>query len=163
MRQYLFHLLILVLSFGYIGLTDTPAQDSKIPLDWKKVSACNISFFVPKDFWKNNGRPFDSCVASFGNKKFSLGLDYGWYSSPSIKTDGCFDYKEEFIEIDGKTAKLEICRFSSTENLNYIARIYVLVNEDMGFRTSLAMFVRAGRVENLETAKQIFQSIRFDK
>lgn len=166
MIKFFIKVLFFVFAFGFVGLTDNYAQNSKVASGWKKVSICDISFIVPKNLKNNNARGIDSCVASFSNDKIGLGIDYGWYSSASTKYESYTDFKEEFIQIDGKKAQLAtyIDTRSNDEEM-FVARIYIVTNEPEGggMTTALNMTIGVGNEKDLETAKKIFQSIRFDK
>lgn len=72
------------------------------------------------------------------------------------------DFKEEFTEIDGKKAQL--VTFKDTRgSRKFVAGLYVLIYEAPdGMKTSLNMSINVKSAEDLETAKQIFQSLRFD-
>lgn len=168
MTKFFIKILFLVSAFGFVGLTDNYAQDSEIASDWEKISVCNISFFIPKDLKNNNKRGIDSCVASFSNNEIGLTIDYGWYNSPSKKYETYTDFKEEFIEIDGKKAQFATYRHTlMNANQNLVATIYVVLDKTkehgVGMTTSLDMTIVVRNEKDLETAKQIFQSIRFDK
>jgi len=166
MIRFSIKILFLVFAFSYIGLTSNYAQDSKVPSGWKKVSICDISFIVPKNLKNNNSQGIDSCVASFSSSKIGLGIDYGWYGSASTKYESYTDFKEESIQIDGKKAQLATyIDTRSNAKRKFVARIYVVLNEPEGggMTTSLNMTIGVGNEKDLETAKQIFQSIRFDK
>jgi hypothetical protein len=166
MIKFLVKFLFLAFAFGYIGLTNNCAQDSKIPSGWKKVSICDISFFVPKDLKNENAGGVDSCVALFSSSKIRISIDYGMYGSSSKKYETSVDFKEEFIKIDGKKTQLATYRNTQIDgSQNFIARIYVVLNEpkekDVEMTTSLNMTIAIEGEKDLETAKQIFQSIRF--
>ena len=167
MIKIFIEILFLVFAIGCIGLTDNFAQDFKTHSDWKKVSVCDLSFSVPKNLKNNNARGIDSCVASFSSNKIGLYIDYGWYGSSSTQYEKYTDFKEEFIEIDGKKTQLATYRDTQMNaSHNFIARIYIALNEPKdggGMTTSLNMAISVGSEKELETAKQIFQSIRFDK
>lgn len=166
MIKFSIKILFLVLAFGYLCLSDNYAQNSKVPSGWKKVSICDISFIVPKNLKNNNKQGIDSCVASFSSDKIRLGIDYGWYSSASSKYESYTDFKEEFIQIDGKKAQLATyIDTRSNAKEKFVARIYVVTDEfeGGGQTTALNMTIIVGSEKDLEMAKQIFQSIRFNK
>ena len=167
MTRFLIKIFILAFAVGFIGLTNNYAQDSKVPSGWKKVSICNISFIVPKKLKNENAEGIDSCVASFESSKIGLGIDSGWYGSASTKYERYIDFKEESIEINGKKAQLATYRHTQMDaKRNFIARIYVVLNEPkeegMGMTTSLNMTIELRSEKDLETARRIFQSIRFN-
>ena len=77
------------------------------------------------------------------------------------------DYKEEVIKIDGKKAQLAIYKYvQSKTKLNYVANIYVIVDESKGenvMTNSLSMSITSETENELKTAKRIFRSIHFNK
>lgn len=160
--------LFLAFAFGYVGLTNNFAQKLKVPSDWKKISACGISFFVPQDFNEKDSEGTDSCVTTLGNGKIWLHIDYGYYGGASENDETVTDFKEEFIKIDGKKTQLATYRedFADTKNA-LVARIYVVVDtsekKTKGVITSLNMEVVLENEKDLETARQVFRSIRFEK
>jgi hypothetical protein len=157
-----------VLAFGYVGLTDNFAQKSKIPSGWKKVSACEIRFFVPPDFNEKDSEGTDSCVTTFGNGKIWLHIDYGYYGDASENDETVTDFKEDSIQIDGKKAQIATYKenFADAKDAP-VARLYVVVDtsekKTKGVITSLNMEVVLENEKDLEMAKQIFRSIRFNK
>lgn len=168
MFQYFIKTLILAFAFGFVGLTNNFAQKIEVPSDWKKVSACKMSFFVPQDFKEKDEEGVDSCVTSFGNGKIWLNIDYGYYGGASENDETVKNFKQEFIKIDGKKAQLAIYRedFADAKNV-LMAEIYVVMDtsekKTKGVTTSLNMEIGLESEKDLETAKQIFRSIRFDK
>ena len=118
---------------------------------------------MPKELKNQNVRGIDSCVAEFRSGKMRLAIDYGSYSG-AYRNDGTtLDFKEEFVEIDGKRAQLVTFR-DARGGLRFGAGLYVLINESReGMKTALNMMVQVKRAEDLETAKRIFRSIRFEE
>ena len=167
MTRLSINFLFLFFAFGYAGLINNYSQDLKVSSGWKKVHACGITFLVPKTLKNKKAQGFDSCVAIFRNSKVYLAIDSGWYGSVSSKSNTSPDFKEEFIEIDGKKAQLATyVRGRSNSDQQFFARIYVALSEPRDDAitvetTSLNMTVQVRSEKELETAKQIFQSIRF--
>jgi hypothetical protein len=155
---------ILFLTFAYVNadLVGSYAQVSEIPNGWKKVSLCQLHFLIPKNMKNQNVKGIDSCVADFKNSRMRLAIDYGSYSG-AYKNDGTTsDFKEEFTEIDGKKAQL--VTFKDRRDRKFVAGLYVLIHEAQdGMKTSLNMSISVKSEEDLETARHIFQSLRFDK
>ena len=167
-------IIILFLAFAHdcLGSSDIFAQNSEVPFGWKKVSVCQMSFLIPKTLKNRNAEGTDSCIAVFSNSKTALGIDYGWYGSAykinKLNKDYILDFKEETIKIDGKDAQFATFIDTRTNpKRNFIARIYVVLDEgknnEFGMKTSLNMKVAVRNEKEFEIAKQIFQSIRFDK
>ena len=92
-----------------------------------------------------------------------IAIDYGLYSG-EYKNDGTtVDFKEEFTEIDGKKAQLVTFK-DARDRRKLVAGLYVLIHEVPGkMKTSLNMMINVKNAEDLETAKRIFRSIRFDE
>lgn len=168
MFQFFIESLFLVFAFSYLGLTNNFAQNLKVPSDWKKVNACEISFFVPQDFKETDSEGTDSCVRTIGNGKIWLHIDYGYYGGASENDETVTDFKEDSIKIDGKKAQLATYREDFADaKTTLVARIYVVVDtsekKTKGVITSLNMEVVLENEKDSETARQIFRSIRFSK
>ena len=79
--------LFLIFLCSFIGATNIYAQASSIPSDWTKITACKITFLIPKDLKNENAEGVDSCIAAFSNNKMRLSIDYGWYGGAYSKYD----------------------------------------------------------------------------
>lgn len=146
MIRFFIKFLFLAFAFSYIGLTNSSAQNLKVPSDWKKVRACEMSFFVPQDFKETDSEGTDSCVRTIGNGRIWLHIDYGYYGGASENDETVTGFKEEFIKIDGKKAQLATYREDFADSKNtLVARIYVVVDtsekKTKGVITSLNMEV----------------------
>jgi hypothetical protein len=140
-----------VLIFATVG--SSYAQEREIPKRWREVKICGLSFLIPKELKNQKIRGIDSCVASFEGKKITLGMDYGAYTAAPESETIYPDTKRELLEIDGKKAHLA--------TYSYGARIYVLVGKSDFGKHALGMTISIKNKNDVETARQIFQSIRF--
>jgi hypothetical protein len=132
------------------------AQTREVPKGWKEINMCGLSFLVPKNLKKqNNFKPIDSCIGAFKSKNLGLGFDYGMYTAPPEDASSYRGGKAETLEIDGKKARLL--------TYPYGARIYILVAESEYGKSALGMSITSKTQNDVETAKRIFQSIRFVK
>jgi len=159
----LFSILFLAFAYTFVGLPNYYAQDSKIPSGWKKVSVCQINFLMPKNLKNQNVKGVDSCVVHFKSGKMRLSIDYGYYGG-TYKNDGrVVGFKERFTEIDGKKAQLVTYKYTLNDKKS-ITGLYVLIYEAQdGMKTSLTMTIEAKSEKEMETAQQIFQSLRFSE
>lgn len=140
-----------ILIFGMVG--NNYAQERMTPKNWKEVKICGLSFLVPKKLKNQKAQGIDSCVATFKSKNIGLGMDYGAHTTTPESESIYPDTKRETIDIDGKKAQLATYSFG--------ARIYILVSESNYGKYALGMTISGKNKNDAETAKQIFQSIRF--
>ena len=167
MNRLFLRILFLTFAYSWAGLIISHAQDSTIPPGWKTVSACQIRFLVPKDLKNQNVRGIDSCFVEFRNSKMRLTIDAGSWGGVFTRTEASLDFKEEFINIDGKKAQVVTYKDAqSSSSRKFVAGFYVVLYEspDKEKLSSafLYMTVRVKGEKELEVAKQIFHSIRFD-
>ena len=160
---------ILLLTFAHtgVGLINSHAQGPAVPSDWKQVSACHIRFVTPKDLKNQFARGIDSCFAEFRNRRMRLAIDSGSSGGVFTKAGTSLDFKEEFIEIDGKKAQVVTYKDArSKANRKFVAGFYVVLyeaqNKERQSSAFLYMTVQGKSEKELEIAKRIFQSIRFD-
>ncbi len=151
MLRLIFTFLIVISAFCLQAFS----QAREVPKGWKEVKDCSFSMLMPKKLKKRNDiKPIDSCIGVYEGGGMRLSFDYGMYTGkpeedPRIK-------KEELL-IDGKKALL-------TPG-NYGASVYIVTYEgDKGNpTTALGMGFSAKRTDGGQIARQIFQSIRFDR
>lgn len=163
----LFNILFLAFAYASIGLIDSYAQNSKIPSKWTTVKVCQINFVIPKSLKNQYAKGIDSCVADFGNGRMKLTIDSGHYGGKFTRAETSLNFKEEFVEIDGK--KVQLVFYNDTRskaNRKFVAGLAVVLNEaknkEKELSTFLIMTIEAKSETEIEIAKQIFQSIRFD-
>lgn len=168
MKRYFIKILFLALAFGCIGLNINRAQDAKMPSGWKKISNCETSFFVPKEFEDDNGGESSSCaVASWKSGEIVLVIDYGFDGKPSQKSETNTEFKEETIIIDGKKAQFATYKqLRPDDKTEYVARIYRLDENPDGLEEGELMSFRMTLIspnkKDLKIAKRIFQSLRHE-
>jgi hypothetical protein len=153
----------------FLGINSIAQGKDMTLKSWKKISACKISFLVPKNVKNQKAQGIDSCIAEFESSSVRISIDYGWYGGSFTKYDTMLDFKEESIEIDGKKAQLVsyvegsmFAKYHPKEK--YVMGIYVNLSEGQNqevMKTSLKMKVAAKSERDLQTAKQIFRSIKF--
>lgn len=163
----IFNILFLALVYAFVGLTVSYAQNSKIPSKWTTVKACQINFAIPKSLKNQYAKGIDSCVADFRNGRMKLTIDSGHYGGTFTKSETSLNFKEEFVEIDGKKVQLVFYKDTRKKaNRKFVAGLAVVLNEaknkEKELSTFLIMMVEAKSETEIEIAKQIFQSIRFD-
>ncbi len=153
MKNNLFRLAVASWVLIFVTVGNIYAQEREIPKRWKEVKICGLSFLVPKELKNKKTRGIDSCVAAFKSKKMSLGLDYGFHTA-SFDSESIYpDTKRESLDVDGRKARLA--------TYSYGARIYILVGEWSFGKSALGMTITSKNKNDVQTARQIFQSIRF--
>lgn len=142
-----------ILIFAAVG--NSYAQEREVPKRWKEVNICGLSFLVPKKLKSKNARGIDSCVAEFRSKNISLGMDFGAYTATPEDSPDYQNSTAKTLEVDGKKATLSI--------FGYQSRLYVLIGKSDFGTHALGMLISGRNTNDLEIARQIFQSIRFVK
>jgi heat shock protein HslJ len=128
--------------------------------NWQQFSKCGFTFSAPKTLVDLTGRGIDSCVGSFKDENLRIGIDYGMYSARFKKESSRIEFKEETIEIDGKSAQLITYVYS----INYGVKTYfsgLHIELDTKGNLALNMIIFVANEKDLETAKQIFKTIKF--
>lgn len=148
-------------------LSDEQAKSTLIPSDWKEINICEMSFYVPKDLENKNLKGLDSCIAQFSSDKIDITIDYGWYGSPPEKEKDMLNYYSDIFNMDGKEALLATFKRPQNERkLKYIADVYVDLSnpgDNDAMTNSLDMTIAVENEDELETAKRILKTIRFNK
>lgn len=134
-------------------------QSSDVPEGWKEVEKCGLRFLLPESMEDQQRHGKDSCVAVYSDERLELRLDYGWYSAV-VHDDSYVDLKEQKIRIDGKKGRFATFRDRDREaERQLVARIYVPLDRPFAFN----MHIYYRNPKDLETARSIFESIRFVK
>ena len=159
--------LFLTLAHLSLGFTYCHAQSSTVTPGWEKVSVCQIRFLIPKNLKNQHAKGIDSCVAEFRNGTMRLAIDAGSFGGEVTKAEMMVDFKEEFVVIDGKKVQLITYKDAQTKSKRkFVAGLYVVLYEAKPKETQTSAFLYmsvAGKSEKeIEIAKQIFRSIRFD-
>ena len=125
--------------------------------DWVRTPAGDsFSFCLPPGMEKQPGTGVDSFVASYWNARIHFSFDYGWYSDPLKYYSEYPEYREESVEMAGKTAKLISYDQAETE-FGYKTAVYW---EDVGVddKTHLGMWAHCKTPEDRDEAREIFAS-----
>ena len=162
------NILFLIFAYACVGLIGSYAQNSAISSGWENVSVCQIRFLIPRNLKNQYAKSIDSCVAEFRSKKIRLAIESGSYGGIYKKAETHLDFKEESIEIDGKKAQVVTYRDTQNKsNRKFVAGFYVVLFEAQNKETQqsafLYMTIKAKSEKELEIARRIFQSIRFDE
>ena len=153
------------IAFAVPAFDHVAAQNQAVNDEWVTVHVCHLSFLMPKDLKQTDLRGIDSCIAEFTNGKIRLYLDYGYYTGPKKKSARDFDFKEQSIMVDGKTAQVATYNDDTTDSggknpyLRYFANLYVIVKPN---DFSLTMNVGGESEGDEEIGLRIFRSIRFE-
>lgn len=156
------------------ALSGTPSISQRVPPseiappeDWRKVELKDFSFYIPPDLIERKVRGTDSEVWLFRSKRISLTIDYGAYAGECASLDRP-GYREEKAAVDGRAAK--ICAYRRSDEYDatypekdreYFAAISFL--DVWGGDSGARLKFDAACVDSStqETAKRIFQTIRF--
>ena len=167
-KSFILHLIFLLL----LASTFANAQTKKVivPDGWKKIEVCRITFYLPSEFEVEKLRGTDSCIERYRSKNILLSIDVLGYKlkESDIRTDLYSDEKEFSIVktlIDNRKAK--VMTYYETENserrkdLPYNTTLFVpRMYKDC---CNLTMWTNSRSAEDRETAKKIFETVRFEK
>lgn len=163
----LFSILFLAVAYTCVASTDSYAQDSSVPSGLVKVNLCQISFLIPKNLKNQYAKGIDSCVAEFRGGKMRLAIDSGPFGGGFTKAETSLDFKEEMVEIDGKKAQVVTYLDTRKKTMRkFVAGFSVVLFESQDKEKQRSVFlimtIESKREKDLEIARQIFQSIRFE-
>lgn len=134
-------------------------KPSQLPDNWKYINADNsFGFYVPPDMKKDEVQGIDSYVGKFHNNGLELSFDYGIYSDP-LEYSKEPDYKEVWVKIDGKSAK--IVTFHKPSGYKDFSDVAAVHFPQIGKETKLTMWVYCKSPDEQQVAKTIFSSIQF--
>ncbi|HQU86855.1 MAG TPA: hypothetical protein PKY59_27220 [Pyrinomonadaceae bacterium] len=161
----------------------------EIPKDWRKIETDYFSFSIPPTMKNQNVRGIDSEVMSFENEEMTLDIEYGDFSADVVSHLLDYEGKKQSIIIDGK--KTEIVSYDINKPIyspnkatnaankasngddsfrlkkvekNYVFGInFPLKDEPISSenRFAASFVIKSKSIEAKETAKIIFQSIKF--
>ncbi len=122
---------------------------------------------IPKELKNQYAKGIDSCFVEFRSGKMRLSIDSGSYGGVYQKSESNLDFKEEYIEIDGKKAQIITYKDAKKKSKRkFVAGFYVVLYESQNKTREqsafLYMTIESKNENDLKIAKQIFQSIRFD-
>jgi hypothetical protein len=154
-------LIIILLAFPI----STLAQTKHLPKNWKRIKICDFTFSAPQTFQDLKVKGIDSCVGSFQDEELSLTFDYGRYSGKFQKSESTFNFKQQPLLIGGRLGKFVTFESKPSETVKrYYAGIYVELgkkNRQIPMITKFNMCISGRSEKVLETARQIFKTIKF--
>lgn len=169
MRKVILGLLLLIvciLSARFIlSQRPTPWPPFVAPSDWKEIDLGHFLFHLPPDMKPQSVQGIDSTVWQYSNSSIRLTLDWGQYPGGFEPYRDQPEYKEEWIKVNGKTAHFWSFRLSedntaaALDDKRYDATICFADTETK--RMNLTFWAGCKTKSDQETAKMIFQSIRF--
>ena len=153
----------LLLSLAMAPLAYAEDEGPALPDNWVKVEVSKFfSFSIPPELKEIKVKGKDSMVGRFESKTMALSYDYGWYSDSLKHYTERESYKAIETTIDGEKAKIVTLK-QKTEDaaLGYVAAIHFpkLPNT----QSRLTMFARYAGEKELELAKKIFGTVKFNK
>jgi hypothetical protein len=162
-------LLFLIVAQTAAGLIQCQTQTRLATLGWAQTSACQIRFSVPKNFKNQHVKGIDSCFAEFRSSRSRLTIEAGsLFQSDNLgKTEMMSDFTVENVVIDGKN--VQIATYKDTQDKSkrkFHAQFYVTLcaaQPNCQERSVHLLMSAEGQSANeIEIAKQIFRSVRFD-
>jgi hypothetical protein len=136
-----------------------------LPSNWKEIDLGHFLFFLPPDMKPESVKGIDSEVWQYSNGSIILTIDWGRYSGAFEPYRDQPEYKDERIEINGKTAHFWSFRYSEeyiTAALGDKRFNATICFADTGIgEQKLTLGADCKTNSDQETAKIIFQSIKF--
>jgi hypothetical protein len=158
--------LILVCTAGVViqCQAQTPAT-----LAWEQATACQIRFMVPKDLKNQYVKGIDSCYAEFRASRMRLTIEAGslFQGETLGKTEMMSEFTVETVAINDKSVQIATYKDTQTKSKRkFHAKFYVTLcaaKPDCQERSVHLLMSAEGQTEkDIEIAKQIFRSVRFD-
>lgn len=155
-------------AMNVVTLTKAPPVEPAAPnlpvSDWQRFSKCQFTFSAPKTLKDMKAHMIDSCVERFEDDNLTVFIEYGWYRKKFEKERTMQNFKREIVKIDGKPGELVTYMEPDDDGVKwYNASLYVKVRMSGPMTTSLVMAVSGNNKTDLETARQIFKSIKFER
>lgn len=147
--------------------TNASRVQQAVPAGWQKIDAKgHFTFYVPPGMKAGDVRGIDSYVGAYRNAEMRVSFDYGWYSDPLNSYSKGPEYKESFVELSGRKAKLvTFIQPEVADGFRHMAAVHfedVGVAKREGFgETKLTMRIICKHPDALETAKRVLRSIAF--
>lgn len=153
MKNNLFRSVILIWLLIFAAIGNGYAQKREIPKGWKEFEVCSVSFLAPKELKHKKALTVDACVAIFKSKNINLEIGYGEYTGAPEDLPDYQNAPKETTEIDGKKATIS--------TVSYKSHLYVITDEWETGKNALGISFSGKTANDLKTARQIFQSVRF--
>lgn len=155
-------LFLLTFSFTNFAQTDKPHQD------WQQISRCYFSFSAPRTLKDLRSNGIDSCVSQFEDKNIRILIDVGHIRSQFEKDDYLSKLNGEILEIDGHKGKFSTYIDTDKDlkkrgNRKYVAGIYFESTDAQSKKIYFNITISGKTEQDLETSKQIFKTIKFQK
>jgi hypothetical protein len=136
-----------------------------LPSNWKEIDLGHFLFYLPPDMKPESVKGIDSEVWQYSNGSIILTIDWGPYPGAFEPYRDQPEYKDERIEINGKTAHFWSFRYSEeyiTAALGDKRYNATICFADTGIgEQKLTLDADCKTNSDQETAKIIFQSIKF--
>jgi hypothetical protein len=149
--------------FAVVSNNSLNAQNS-IPSGWRKVDANGkFNFYLPPSMWDTGASGIEEFHKEFTNGRIHLSFDYEpmgilAYSKRTVAFGKNFEETE--LQVDGKKSYLFVYQgLDRKKRRTYNADFYV--GDLPNGHSILHMWVTTWSPKNVETAKQIFQTIDF--
>ena len=136
---------------------------SAVPAGWKKINLDHFVFFGPRDLQDQKAHGIDSAVWVFSNESMTVSLDYGVYSNGLTTYSNQLEYREEWLNIGGRKAKVVTFRRDETlltydRDLPYVTAVYFPDVTSGG--VDLEVWVSCKDVASQAEAKQVLFSFK---
>jgi hypothetical protein len=136
-----------------------------IPENWQKIAVeGKFSFRLPPDMKQTNVSGVESLMREYKSDKMRVYFvyqPYSYLSHDSRMLEGKKDYREVTFKIDGKPATLFSYSIAEDSPLRFMTELYV--GDWAHDQVELIMVAEPKNVAELETAKMILKSVRFNK
>lgn len=156
---------------------DIPADSEDPPAGWRLASynRDRFRFHVPPDMENIPVQGIDSLVGKFESPNITLTFDYGGFSGglfgekpeeEQSRLRSQPDFELEELRIDGYPAEIMTYRNPDggiSEQANIINLKVTELSESPNWKTSLRMTAQCRSIDDYETARRIFSSIRFSR
>jgi len=158
--------LILVCTSGVV--IQCRAQTPATPA-WEQATACQIRFMVPKNLKNQHVKGIDSCYAEFRASRMRLAIEASslFQGETLGKTGTMSEFTMETVAINDRSAQIATYQDNQTKSKRkFHAKFYVTLcaaKPECPERSVHLLMSAEGQTEKeIEVAKQIFRSVRFD-
>jgi hypothetical protein len=161
------NILLLFIGLIIIACDRVPKTQPKIPEGWNQIKADRFfTFYLPGSMKLviAAGSPESEWGSTYSNDQMTLGAEYGSWGG-EMAADYLAkqaEYQKVITTIDGKTAKIQSWRLEEANwNHDYKHTAHLLLYNPHNGKRMAEMTVLCYQSSEIETAKQIFNTIQF--
>lgn len=161
--RHMKYFLLTIAIFAFTLSNTTHAQNAA-PSGWRKINADGkFSYYLPPDMRDTGIRGIENLHREYSNGRLHLSFDYEPYGFLSYERRALKfgkNFQEMGLQIDGRKSFLFLYQDSDRHNRRtYNADLYV--GDLPNSQVTLRMWVSSRSSQDIETAKTIFQTIKF--